>query len=68
MKIRDRKLLQSQDLIAYEMAASAWWASWIFWKWGHDLVASYIVFKVKRKYCRYLYWLREVSVLERKSQ
>ena len=49
-------MISFHEAVAYEMRASAWWLSFVFWGWGQDLAAAYIVRKAKRKHARYLFW------------
>ena len=41
------------ELREYEVKSS-WWASFIFWDWGQNLVSAYFAWKVHRKYGRML--------------
>ena len=51
------------EVLDYEIR-SHWLASWISFKWGQDLLASYFVWKVKRKYKRY----RQSNEMEEKAR
>jgi hypothetical protein len=44
---------RQQIFLDYEIRSS-WWAELIWFEWGQNLAASYFVWKVKRKYKRYL--------------
>ncbi len=40
------------NFLGYEIRSS-WWASWISWNWGQELLGSYFAWKTRRKYARY---------------
>ncbi len=50
-----RSSLSLTELTQYEILSS-WWASFVWWGWGQDLVIAYFTWKTKRKYEAYLHW------------
>lgn len=38
-----------REAIEYESAASGWWMGFVYWKWGSELCARYLAWKVRRK-------------------
>lgn len=55
--------MNKKELLLYEIASS-WWACYISWNWVQELAAKYFVWKVERKYNRWLkhnQWKEKVS-------
>jgi len=45
--------LTLEKILEYEILSS-FWAKFIFWEWGQDLVSEYYLQKAMRKFNRYL--------------
>lgn len=54
-------MITLKDALDYEIRASAWWTSFVFWDWGQNCAASYFLWKAKRKFARYQFWTREID-------
>jgi len=50
----EKKLVQLRALFLDYEIRTCWWAGWIFWKPIEELTVWYFVWKVRRKFARYL--------------
>jgi len=53
-KSKKLKGLQVEDVLRYEIYSN-WLARHAFFNWLQNIVASYMLWKVKRKYSKYIY-------------
>jgi len=66
LKHKEIKIITIEDILDYEIRSS-WWASRIFWGWGHSLSAKYYAWKVNLKWKRYVKSKRWHSKLSKKD-
>lgn len=62
IKLKPISKITMIEALEYE-CHSHWLASWISFSWGQELIASYIAWKVRRKYRRYSFSVEQREMI-----
>ena len=61
-------MIDRDDILDYEIRASAWWVGKVGWAPLSKLVAKYFAWKVRRKYDRYMCSMIEKRRVQLRNQ